>query len=92
MLCSSVESNDEHSDASSANFYHIASASDEHSSLFHRDLPFLLDISIKMAEYNLALDIGETELSYVFYVYRSEHSNNFDYLLLQRLKCSQSLI
>ena len=69
MLCSSVESNDEHSDASCANFYHIASASDKYSSLYHRDLPFLLDISIKMAEYNLALDIGETQLSRVLNFY-----------------------
>ena len=70
MLCSSVESNDEHSDASCANFYHIASASDKYSSLYHRDLPFLLDISIKIAEYNLALDIGETRLSRVLNFYK----------------------
>lgn len=60
MLCSSVESHDKKSEDSIACFLQIASASDEYSSLYHRDLPFLLGISIKMSQYNLALEIGKS--------------------------------
>ena len=60
MLCSFVESNDDKSEESVHSFYHVASTSDNFSSLYHRDLPFLLDISTRMSEYNLALDIGKT--------------------------------
>jgi hypothetical protein len=59
MLSSSVESHDEKSEDSIASFHQIASASNEFSSLYHRDLPFLLDISIRMLQYELALEIGK---------------------------------
>lgn len=57
MLCSSVTGNDEKSEESMKKFYQIAS--DDSRSLYNRDLPFLLDTSIKMSEYDLAIDIGK---------------------------------
>lgn len=62
MLSSTVESNHENMEDSILSFYHVASASDECSTLYHRDLPFLLELSIKMSEYDLALDIGRITL------------------------------
>ena len=39
-------------------FLHIASREEDSSVLYHRDLPFLLDTSVKMSEFSLALDIA----------------------------------
>lgn len=39
-------------------FLHIASREDESNILYHRDLPFLMDISTKMSEFGLALEIS----------------------------------
>lgn len=41
-------------------FHRVASASEDFSSMYTRDLPFLLEMSIKISEYTLALDIGKT--------------------------------
>jgi hypothetical protein len=64
MLAASVGNGDEKSDDSILSFRRVASASDAYSSLYHRDLPFLLDASIQISEYNLALDIGKNACSH----------------------------
>lgn len=58
-MYSSIERNDGTSEDSVEKFYQIASASQEFSSFYWRDLPFLLDMSIKISQYELALDIGK---------------------------------
>ncbi|KAL7511838.1 hypothetical protein ACHAXN_008783 [Cyclotella atomus] len=82
MLCSSVESHDKKSEDSIACFLQIASASDEYSSLYHRDLPFLLDISIKMSQYNLALEIAKEMMSSL----TSKRDNSASVDLLQHIR------
>ena len=57
------------SQGNSEGFFHIASRDDPSSRLYFRDLPFLLDIGMRMQEFGLALNLGEwrqpTELFYL---------------------------
>ncbi len=39
-------------------FSHIASKSDASSIYYHRDISFLMDISMRMSQFGLALDLG----------------------------------
>ena len=57
-MASQVEANAEDTEDRILSFHQVASTSDESSSLYHRDLSFLLDMSIKISEYDLALEIG----------------------------------
>jgi len=41
-------------------FFHIASRDDTSSHLYYRDLPFLMDVSVKMAEFGLTLSLGKS--------------------------------
>ena len=61
-------------------FHRVASAPEGFSSLYNRDLSFLLDISINIAEYKLALDIGK--ISRVNNILKLLHSIDILILLL----------
>lgn len=42
-------------------FFHIASRDNTRSPTYHRDLPFLMDASVRLSEFRLALDLGTTQ-------------------------------
>mmetsp|Transcript_4757 Transcript_4757/g.9803 ORF Transcript_4757/g.9803 Transcript_4757/m.9803 type:complete len:896 (-) Transcript_4757:78-2765(-) len=44
-------------------FFHVASKSDESSNFYHRDISFLMDISMRMSQFGLALDLANEILS-----------------------------
>lgn len=66
MQLQQEETVDEDERMNRESFLHISSRNDENSILYHRDLPFLMDISTKMSEFGLALDIGECSVLPVF--------------------------
>ena len=59
MLCSPDDADPAMLDKHHGSFFHIASRDDPDSHLYHRDLPFLMDISVKMSEFGLTLSLGE---------------------------------
>ena len=58
MFMSEEDTENEDEDLNRERFLHIASRDDESSTLYHRDLPFLMDTSTKMSEFGLVLDIA----------------------------------
>jgi len=58
MLSSQEYTNKADEDWKKKCFLYIASRDNESSILYHRDLPFLMDISTKMSEFGIALDIA----------------------------------
>ena len=66
MLCSPDEGNPELADKYRQSFFHIASRDDQYSHLYHRDLPFLMNISVQMSEFALTLSLGKETCSFVF--------------------------
>ena len=55
-------------------FYHIASPSDRRSVFYHRDLPFLMDTSIKISQFGLALELGENREEISILCHYTAHS------------------
>ena len=66
MLSSQDETENEDDESlNRESFLHIASRDADSSILYYRDLPFLMDVSMKMSEFGLALEIGESSVLFV---------------------------
>lgn len=60
LILSSPDETDPHVISNNvSNFFHIASKSDESCIHYHRDLIFLMEVSMNMSEFGLALDLGK---------------------------------
>ena len=69
ILCSYGEGGPIIAETNRQRFFHIASRDDRNSLLYHRDLPFLMDISVKVSEFGLALSLGESKSCRFVYVH-----------------------
>lgn len=61
MLCSFSQENPSIGEYYRRCFFHIASRDDPSSEHYYRDLPFLMDCSVKMSEFGLTLSLGESK-------------------------------
>jgi hypothetical protein len=59
MLCSLDEGHPSITDAHRRSFLNIATRNDQISYHYCRDLPFLMDCSMKISEFGLTLSLGE---------------------------------
>ncbi|KAL9179568.1 hypothetical protein ACHAXT_008858 [Thalassiosira profunda] len=64
-LCAPDETDTETEEANREAFYHVASRDGQRSLLYRRDLPFLMDVSVKMSEFGLTLDLADEIISTV---------------------------
>jgi hypothetical protein len=63
MLCSLKDVDPSFGETHRRSFFHIASRDHPSSEQYHRDLAILMDCSVKMSEFGLALSLGETVMS-----------------------------
>lgn len=68
MLSSPDKLDPNHVNSSVEAFFHVASKSDESSIFYQRDIPFLMDISMRMSQFGLALDLGRRLVHFTFLV------------------------
>jgi hypothetical protein len=59
MLCSLDDGDPSIAEAHRQSFLHIATRNDQISYHYCRDLPFLMDCSMKSSEFGLALNLGK---------------------------------
>ena len=63
MLCSFNQDDSYIRESYRRSFFHVASRDDLSSEHYYRDLPFLMDSSVKISEFGLTLSLGEAHTS-----------------------------